>query len=109
MLQDHWSGKDLTRIEEQEGDAKLSRLHNLLQGQGFFQDPDKQLLLFTEFKDTLDYPVEKLSAWGLRVGFIHGGMNPGSRNDPRTRLFAEQRFREGVIQALAAAEAAGGR
>jgi len=65
------------------------------------------LLVFTEFKDTLDYLVERLKSWGLRVGFIHGGMKPGSRDDRGTRLHAEQQFREGAIQVLVATEAAG--
>ena len=95
------------RVEEQEAEAKLSRLHNLLQEQGFFDEQDKRLLIFTEFKDTLDYLVERFSAWGFKVGCIHGSMSPGSRNEPGTRLYAEQRFREGLIQILVATEAAG--
>jgi superfamily II DNA/RNA helicase len=34
-------------------------------------------------------------------------MKPGSRDEPGTRLFAEQQFREGSIQILVATEAAG--
>ncbi len=34
-------------------------------------------------------------------------MKPGSRDEPGTRLHAEQRFREGAVQVLAATEAAG--
>ena len=34
-------------------------------------------------------------------------MKPGSRNEPNTRLHAEQQFREGAIQVLVATEAAG--
>ena len=34
-------------------------------------------------------------------------MKPGSRDEPGTRLYAEQRFREGAIQVLIATEAAG--
>ncbi len=33
--------------------------------------------------------------WGFKVGCIHGGMKPGSRDEPGTRLYAEQQFREG--------------
>ena len=51
--------------------------------------------------------MERLQAWGFRVGCIHGGMKPGSRDEPGTRLYAEQQFREGAIQVLAATEAAG--
>lgn len=94
-------------VEEQGGEAKLSILKSLLKQEGFFDQPDKRLLVFTEFKDTLDYLVERLKSWGFRVGFIHGGMKPGSRNEPGTRLFTEQQFREGAIQVLVATEAAG--
>ena len=75
--------------------------------EGFFDHPDQRLLLFTEFKDTLDYLVDQLKSWGFRVGCIHGGMKSGSRDEPGTRLHAEQQFREGAIQVLVATEAAG--
>jgi len=94
-------------VEEGGAEAKLSRLKALLHEQGFFDRPDQRLLLFTEFKDTLDYLVGLLSDWGFRVGFIHGGMQSGSRDQPGTRLFVEQQFREGTIQVLVATEAAG--
>ena len=94
-------------VEDAGAEAKLSELKDLLQKEGFFDHPDQRLLLFTEFKDTLDYLVARLKSWGFRVGFIHGGMKSGSRNEPGTRLFAEQQFREGHIQILVATEAAG--
>jgi len=95
------------KVEEAGVEAKLSRLKALLHEEGFFDQPDQRLLLFTEFKDTLDYLVEKLKSWGFRVGFIHGGMKSGSREEPGSRLYAEQQFREGHIQILVATEAAG--
>lgn len=94
-------------VEESGVEAKLFRLKALLHEQGFFDDSDQRLLIFTEFKDTLDYLVGKLTEWGFRVGCIHGGMRPGSRDEPGTRLYVEQQFREGAIQVLAATEAAG--
>ena len=89
------------------GEAKLSRLREIIREQGFFDHPEQRLLIFTEFKDTLDYLVEQLGAWGLNVGQIHGGMRPGGRDEPGTRLFVEQQFREGDVQVLVATEAAG--
>ena len=89
------------------GETKLSRLREIVQEQGFFDNPEQRLLIFTEFKDTLDYLVEQLRAWGLKVGNIHGGMRPGGRDEPGTRLFVEQQFRDGEIQTLVATEAAG--
>ncbi|MGC8731617.1 MAG: helicase-related protein, partial [Halothiobacillaceae bacterium] len=94
-------------VEGADSEAKLSKLKELLQRQGFFDHPEQRLLIFTEFKDTLDYLVGKLESWGFRVGAIHGGMKPGSRDEPGTRLYAEQQFREGTIQVLVATEAAG--
>jgi hypothetical protein len=94
-------------VEAAGTEAKLSAFKDLLQREGFFDHPDKRLLLFTEFKDTLDYLVERLRSWGFRVGTIHGGMKSGSRDESGTRLHAEQQFREGAIQMLVATEAAG--
>ena len=94
-------------VEASDAEAKLTKLRDLLHREGFFDNPDQRLLLFTEFKDTLDYLVMKLKSWGFRVGCIHGGMKPGSRDEPGTRLYAEQQFREGAIQVLVATEAAG--
>jgi SNF2 family DNA or RNA helicase len=88
-------------------EAKLSELKRVLRAEGFFDRPDQRLLIFTEFKDTLDYLVQQLMDWGFRTGFIHGGMRPGSREEPGTRLWAEQEFREGNFQILVATEAAG--
>jgi len=94
-------------VETTGAEAKLSRLKNVMQEQGFFDHADQRLLLFTEFKDTLDYLVAKLVEWGFRVGSIHGGMRIGSRDDPGSRLHTEQQFRDGAIQILVATEAAG--
>ena len=94
-------------VENLAAEAKLTKLREILQEQGFFDDPSHQLLIFTEFRDTLDYLIERLKAWGFQVGSIHGGMKPGSRDEPGTRLFAEQQFRDGSIQILVATEAAG--
>jgi superfamily II DNA or RNA helicase len=95
------------QVEAAGAEAKLARLRELLHTEGFFDRPEQRLLLFTEFKDTLDYLVERLTAWGFRVGTIHGGMQPGFRDEPGTRLFAEQQFKDGAIQVLVATEAAG--
>ena len=44
----------------------------ILEEQEFFADPGQQLLIFTEFRDTLDYLVACLNEWGFRTGHIHG-------------------------------------
>ena len=94
-------------VQGYDNEAKLGHLRNIMREVGFFRDSEKRLLLFTEFKDTLDYLVGRLEDWGFKVGCIHGGMRPGSRNDSGTRLYTEQQFREGAIQVLVATEAAG--
>ena len=99
--------KDARAVEESGSEAKLAQLHDILQQEGFFDRPDQRLLLFTEFRDTLDHLMERLRAWGFRTGCIHGGMKSGSRDEPGTRLHAEQQFRDGHVQVLAATEAAG--
>jgi superfamily II DNA or RNA helicase len=95
------------QLEESESEAKLAKLRTVLKEQGFFDKPDERLLIFTEFKDTLDYLVENLRKWGFKVAFIHGGMQIGSSEESGSRLFVEQQFRDGAIQVLVATEAAG--
>ena len=70
--------KQAQALEDAETEAKLDETaRTVLKEQGFFDNPTERLLIFTEFKDTLDYLVEKLTTWGFKVGFIHGGMRPG--------------------------------
>lgn len=88
-------------------EIKLRTLRAQLTEQGMFSNQDIRLLIFTEYKDTLKYLVEQMQQWGLRVGFIHGGMKPGSRDESGTRLYAEREFWELKTQVLAATEAAG--
>jgi superfamily II DNA or RNA helicase len=94
-------------VEDSGAEAKLSRFKELLHQEGFFDHSDQRLLVFTEFKDTLDYLVGILKNLGFRVGFIHGGMKTGSREEPNSRLYSEQQFKDGAIQVLVATEAAG--
>ncbi|MDD5090749.1 MAG: helicase-related protein, partial [Candidatus Wallbacteria bacterium] len=94
-------------VENANAEAKLAKLEELLHEQGFFEDHNKQLLIFTEFRDTLDYLMSKFKEWGFSVGCIHGSMKSGSRDETGTRLHAEQQFKEGGFQILVATEAAG--
>ena len=95
------------KVENAGNEAKMSRLKNLLHEEGFFDHQDKRLLIFTEFKDTLDYLLRRFQEWGFKAGCIHGGMKSGTRDEPGTRLHTEQQFRDGEIQVLLATEAAG--
>jgi len=51
--------------------------------------------------------VNKLREWSLTVGYIHGSMKPGRRDEPGTRLYAEREFWDLQTQVLVATEAAG--
>ena len=94
-------------VEEAGNEAKLNKLNAILREEGFFDNPEQRLLIFTEFRDTLNHLLDRLKSWGFSTGQIHGGMHPGSRDQPGTRLFTEQQFRDGNIQVLVATEAAG--
>lgn len=98
--------KEAKELEAREIESKLTKLREVIKTQGVFEDPLTKLLIFTEHKDTLDYIVEKIRSWGLSVTQICGGMKPGSRNEPGTRLFAEREFKESC-QIMVATEAAG--
>jgi SNF2 family DNA or RNA helicase len=102
-------------LEQRQIETKLTRLRTVLQDNGFFADPKKKLLIFTEHKDSLDFlagdgrdgrPLGKLREWGLAVTMIHGGMKIGDRDMPGSRICAEREFRE-TCQVLVATEAAG--
>ena len=94
-------------VEDDSNEAKLNKLHTILHEEGFFDNPEQRLLIFTEFRDTLNHILDRLKSWGFSTGQIHGGMQAGTRDQPGTRLYTEQQFREGNIQVLVATEAAG--
>ena len=91
-------------VEDASNEAKLN---TILHEEGFFDNPEQRLLIFTEFRDTLNHILDRLKSWGFSTGQIHGGMQAGTRDQPGTRLYTEQQFREGNIQVLVATEAAG--
>ena len=61
----------------------------------------EQMIIFTEFKDTLDFLVSQLEQRGHRTTQIHGGMNVLERRA------AEKAFWKNEAQILIATEAAG--
>ncbi len=84
------------QVRAQEIESKLVGLRdNVLRNLG-----DRKLLIFTEFRDTLTYLVEKLQARGYSVTTIHGRMNMDAR------IEAEREFRD-KTQIMVATEAAG--
>ena len=84
------------RVRAQEIESKLVGLRDHVLG----HLGDRRLLIFTEFRDTLEYLVEKLRAWGYTVTTIHGQMNMDAR------IAAEHEFRD-RSQVMVATEAAG--
>jgi len=87
------------KVEEKQIETKLNELRKLMEEEKIHQTKTK-LLIFTEFKDTLEYLVNKLKEWGYSVAFIHGGM----RLDDRIR--AEAEFRN-QAQIMVSTEAGG--
>ncbi len=94
-------------VEDSGNEAKITHLEKIMREKNFFNRPDQRLLLFTEFRDTLEHLMTQLKNWGFSVGCIHGGMKPGSCDEQGTRIYTEKQFREGIIQVLVATEAAG--
>lgn len=91
---------DLAReVEGKRVERKLTELLEVVKTQGLREDRRKQLLIFTEHKDTLDYLVEHLAA-DFEVARIHGQMRLAER------IEQERYFRE-TAQIMVATEAAG--
>ncbi len=89
-----------TAAEAAGPERKLRELQGVLHSLDLKQTGDK-LLIFTEAKDTLDYLVENLHAWGFRTITIDGSMDIGQR------IQSEQIFRSDEVQIMVATEAAG--
>jgi ERCC4-related helicase len=91
-------------VEEGSEEAKRRKLEELLKAEGFFADPAKRLLIFTEFKDTLTYIMGRLRGWGFKVGCIHGSMKTGSREEEGTAacIFNRQNpYSTGIVNVTA--------
>ena len=86
----------IVRHGQQEKLAELKKACDLWVGQR-----GQQLIIFTEFKDTLDHLLGCLAQWGYTTTQIHGGMPVKARRQ------AEKLFWDGVAQVLVATEAAG--
>ena len=86
-------------VEDSRSERKLTELLDVVTSLGLKEDRSKQLLIFTEHKDTLDYLVENLSK-DFEVAQIHGQMKLPDR------IEQERYFRE-TAQIMVATEAAG--
>lgn len=87
-------------IIAEERETKLKKLKITLDEIKRKHGEREKILIFTEFKDTLEYLVDKLQEWGYSVTYIHGEM---SMDERRQR---EKDFREWA-QVMVATEAAG--
>jgi superfamily II DNA or RNA helicase len=83
-------------VEKREVETKLNELRRVME-----IDTSAKLLIFTEFKDTLDYLVERLRGWGYSVTSIHGRMNMDER------IGAENEFNNTSTQIMVSTEAGG--
>lgn len=86
-------------VEAKRVERKLTELLDVVQSQSLRDDRRKQLLIFTEHKDTLDYLVENLST-EFEVASIHGQMRLPDRIE-------QERFFREKAQIMVATEAAG--
>ncbi|MGI9111444.1 MAG: C-terminal helicase domain-containing protein [Gaiellaceae bacterium] len=87
------------RLDESKTERKLVELLDVVKTQGLREDRRKQLVIFTEHKDTLDYLVEQLRP-EFDGSVIHGGLKLAERIE-QERFFRER------AQILVATEAAG--
>lgn len=89
-------------IIQGEAEVKLQELKRALQSlrQRYPEAKDKNILIFTESRDTLEYIEKKLRAWGYSVNTIHGGMRL------EDRIKAESVFKN-ETEVMVATEAAG--
>ena len=85
-------------IEQKGEETKLQNLWDSLKGE--IRDNNEKLIIFTEFRDTLEYLEENITNWGFEVVTIHGGMSMDKR------IRAEKEFKTDK-QILVATEAAG--
>ncbi|MHC1569078.1 MAG: helicase-related protein, partial [Candidatus Syntropharchaeia archaeon] len=90
-------------VLDEEEEVKLKELKKAI-NEGFKEIEKmggrRKILIFTEFRDTLEYLVKRIKEWGYEVNFIHGGMNM------EERVIAEKKFRD-ETEIMVATEAAG--
>lgn len=91
-------------------DSKLKWLGDVLR-ELFTHDPEEKVIVFTEYRDTLDYLKGRLGGERFlppgSVVTIHGGMELGESDaEEGTKLHAERRFNEPDTRLLLATDAA---
>jgi len=89
--------KEAERVEVS---AKADALHKLLRAQAASGGSEGKVLVFTQFRATLDMLATRLSEWGIDFALYHGGLTSRQKNQ------AIQDFQEGR-PVLLSTEAAG--
>ncbi len=80
--------------------AKADALHKLLQAQAQSGGTQGKVLVFTQFRATLDLLAEQLQSWGIDFALYHGSLTSAQKNR------AIQEF-QGELPVLLSTEAAG--
>lgn len=89
-------------------DSKLTWLKDFLK-KIFNNNPAEKVIIFTEYRDTLNYIKNSLENKFLshEIVVIHGGMPLGENEDePGSKLYAEKRFNDPDTRVLLATDAA---
>lgn len=94
-----WLNELIKLADSIEVDSKAQRLIEFIDQT--LEDKNEKVLIFTEYKDTLDYLSEIFIDKGYNLAIIHGGMDMSSREQ------AEKRFRESDCPLMIATDAAG--
>ncbi len=89
--------EDLIKSKEE---TKLKKLKETLEIIKKEYGENEKVLIFTEFKDTLEYLVKTLEDWEYKVTYIHGEMLMDER------IKREKEFKD-TAQVMVATEAAG--
>lgn len=97
---------DLARrvYEDPREESKFAKLHEILEDEDY---KDEKMIIFTEYRDTLDFLVRRLEGVGFtgQVAQIHGGMDWQQREDQVA--FFKRAIYEGGARYLVATDAAG--
>lgn len=77
-----------------EQDNKLDALINTIKGK---QDmANNKVMVFSSFRHTLKYLADKLSAFGIRAGVVHGGVSDEDRVKLRARFMMDKSEEEAI-------------
>ncbi|WP_454729186.1 helicase-related protein [Cellulosimicrobium protaetiae] len=76
-------GRQANALRDQP-DPKAEQLRNIIEEKGGEQN--SRVLVFSTFKHTLTYLLDRCGQWGARAAVIHGGVDDETRRDLRRRF-----------------------